>query len=201
MCFPSSFSPPFPSLPPFLPPFLPSSLPSSLPLSLPLSLPFSLPPSLPPSLSPSLPYFLVFRGVIKPSVLVLKKFCISRPSLASTVTVVNSSRVNIKILPFLYSQTMSVDDFATTLAYLMRVCWSAAAGQLHLASIGDSEPSSPAQSFRAKPTPSSTPPTQLQAGICAQQERGSVSAKVHVLCTLRMYGSVVLVNYKLKTKL
>jgi len=74
-------------------------------------------------------------------------------------------------------ETMSVDDFATTLAYLMRVCWSAAAGQLHLASIGDSEPSSPAQPFRAKPTPSSTPPTQLQAGICAQQERGSVSAK------------------------
>ena len=40
---------------------------------------------------------------------------------------------------------MSVADFATMLAYLVRVCWSAAAGQLHLASIGDSQPPSPAQ--------------------------------------------------------
>ena len=80
-------------------------------------------------------------------------------------------------------QTMSVDDFATMLAYLMRVCWSAAAGQLHLASIGDSEPSSPAQSLRGKPSPSPAPPdgniTRLKAGICTQQE--SVSAKVESL--------------------
>lgn len=79
-------------------------------------------------------------------------------------------------------QTMSVDDFATMLAYLMRVCWSAAAGQLHLASIGDSEPSSPVQSLRGKPSPSPAPPdgkiTRLRAGICAQQE--TVGAKVCV---------------------
>ena len=77
---------------------------------------------------------------------------------------------------------MSVDDFATMLAYLMRVCWSAAAGQLHLASIGDSEPSSPVQSLRGKPSPSPAPPdgkiTRLRAGICAQQE--TVGAKVCV---------------------
>ena len=87
-------------------------------------------------------------------------------------------RVHCNIL-----QTMSVDDFATMLAYLMRVCWSAAAGQLHLASIGDSEPSSPAQSLRGKPSPSPAPPdgniTRLKAGICTQQE--SVSAKVESL--------------------
>ena len=81
---------------------------------------------------------------------------------------------------------MSVDDFATTLAYLVRVCWSAAAGQLHLASIGDSEPSSPAQSLseRGKPSPSPAPPdgkiTKLRAGLCAQQEAGSVTPKVRL---------------------
>ena len=71
---------------------------------------------------------------------------------------------------------MSVDDFATTLAYLVRVCWSAAAGQLHLASIGDSAPPSPAQSLRGKSPATSS--LQLKAGICAQQANGSVSAKV-----------------------
>ncbi len=73
---------------------------------------------------------------------------------------------------------MSVDDFATTLAYLIRVCWSAAAGQLHLASIGDSQPPSPALQ-RDQPSSSPGPATmQLRAGICGQQEPGSVGAKV-----------------------
>ena len=91
---------------------------------------------------------------------------------------------------------MSVDDFATMLAYLMRVCWSAAAGQLHLASIGDSEPSSPAQSLRGKPSPSPAPPdetiTRLKAGICAQQE--TVSAKVQVI-TCNLQGMGVFLDY------
>ncbi len=76
---------------------------------------------------------------------------------------------------------MSVDDFATTLAYLIRVCWSAAAGQLHLASIGDSQPPSPAPQ-RDQPSSSPGPATmQLRAGICGQQEPGSVGAKVGLL--------------------
>ena len=93
-------------------------------------------------------------------------------------------------------QTMSVDDFATMLAYLVRVCWSAAAGQLHLASISDSHPPSPAQTHTGgnrETTPSSLREqgagpegegggglaTQLRAGLCLQQEAGSVSSKVH----------------------
>lgn len=88
---------------------------------------------------------------------------------------------------------MSVDDFATMLAYLMRVCWSAAAGQLHLASIGDSEPSSPAQSLRGKSSSCDNvlldgKLTRLKAGICSQQE--SVSVKVHFTATV----CVIVVN-------
>jgi len=88
---------------------------------------------------------------------------------------------------------MSVDDFATTLAYLMCMCWSAAARQLHLASIGDSEPSSPAQSFRAKPTPSSTNPPSCRPGY-AHSRREALSQPRYmyfVPCTC-IYGSVVL---------
>ena len=91
-------------------------------------------------------------------------------------------------------QTMSVDDFATMLAYLVRVCWSATAGQLHLASISDSHPPSPAQPptrGHQETTPTSLrertgsegegggQATQLRAGLCLQQEAGSVSSKVH----------------------
>ncbi len=77
---------------------------------------------------------------------------------------------------------MSVDDFATTLAYLIRVCWSAAAGQLHLASIGDSEPPSPASLHGSQSSSSPGPPMmQLRAGICGQQEVGSVGGKVRKL--------------------
>lgn len=86
--------------------------------------------------------------------------------------------------PSLSPQTMSVDDFATMLAYLVRVCWSAAAGQLHLASISESHPPSPAQP-PSRGQQEATPPeggggsaTQLQAGLCLRQEAGSVSSKV-----------------------
>lgn len=83
---------------------------------------------------------------------------------------------------FFSLQTMSVDDFATTLAYLIRVCWSASAGQLHLASIGDSQPPSPSQhSSQPQTTMQST--MQLREGICAQQEPGSVGAKVLAIST------------------
>ncbi len=68
---------------------------------------------------------------------------------------------------------MSVGDFATTLASLMHVCRSAAAGQLHLASVGDSEPPSLGQTDGGAPQ-------QLEAGICARQDQGSVSAKVRL---------------------
>ena len=40
----------------------------------------------------------------------------------------------IKHVYFTCQQTMPVKDFSTTLLCLMRVCWAAAAGQLHLAS-------------------------------------------------------------------
>ena len=76
------------------------------------------------------------------------------------------------------------------LAYLVRVCWSAAAGQLHLASISDSQPPSPAQHHRGNrettPTSSSSLEvegssghiSQLRAGLCLQQRADSVSSKV-----------------------
>ena len=90
---------------------------------------------------------------------------------------------------------MSVDDFATMLAYLVRVCWSAAAGQLHLASISDSQPPSPAQHphrSHRETTPTSlgtgsetdgggsSRMNQLRAGLCLQQETDSVSSKVYL---------------------
>lgn len=88
--------------------------------------------------------------------------------------------------PSLSPQTMSVDDFATMLAYLVRVCWSAAAGQLHLASISESHPPSPAQppsrgQQETTPPEGGGPATQLQAGLCLRQEAGSVSSKVRYL--------------------
>lgn len=90
--------------------------------------------------------------------------------------------LSIPPFPSFSLQTMSVADFATMLAYLVRVCWSAAAGQLHLASIGDSHPPSPSQFHPAKEKAhteeNSVPPTQLRAGLCLHQETGSVSSKV-----------------------
>lgn len=98
-----------------------------------------------------------------------------------------------RTIPFL--QTMTVADFGTTLAHLVRVCWSAAAGQLHLASIGDSSPSTPPVSHSTPPLSSSlsrqgsSSPSQvskgvrLQAGICEKQADGSVSSKVNSICT------------------
>ena len=84
-------------------------------------------------------------------------------------------------------QTMSVADFGTTLAHLIRVCWSAAAGQLHLASIGDSEsPSVPQQRGGHSPSPSPAMSdegriNQLRAGICVAQEDNAVSSKVSII--------------------
>lgn len=70
---------------------------------------------------------------------------------------------------------MSVADFGTTLAHLIRVCWSASAGQLHLASIGDS--SSPSTCLGEE---GAGKKVQLQAGICVEQEDSAVSSKVRV---------------------
>lgn len=90
--------------------------------------------------------------------------------------------LSIPPFPSFSLQTMSVADFATMLAYLVRVCWSAAAGQLHLASIGDSHPPSPSQFHPTKEKghteENSVLHTQLKAGLCLQQETGSVSSKV-----------------------
>jgi hypothetical protein len=91
---------------------------------------------------------------------------------------------------------MSVADFGTTLAHLIRVCWSAAAGQLHLASIGDSTPplsstvsqqgsSSPSQIHKG-----AEQKVRLQAGICEKQEDGSVSSKV--MWCLNVAGVLIL---------
>ena len=58
---------------------------------------------------------------------------------------------------------MSVDDFTTMLAYLVRVAWAAAAGQLHLASTPDGADADGDMS-------------RLQGGVCAMQK--DVSSKV-----------------------
>ncbi|CAI8010592.1 Ubiquitin carboxyl-terminal hydrolase 24, partial [Geodia barretti] len=121
----------------------------------------------------------------------------AEPMLAETtgdrpkVTKVMSSEDEVARLTI---ETMSVDDFATMLAYLVRVCWSAAAGQLHLASISDSQPPSPALHHRGNRDTTPTSLTervagqegegggagrsaQLRAGICLKQETDSVSSK------------------------
>lgn len=91
-------------------------------------------------------------------------------------------------------QTMSVDDFATMLAYLVRVCWSAAAGQLHLASISESHPPSPGQpptrgqQEATRPEGGGSQATQLQAGLCLRQEAGSVSSKVPLHTTFPQHN-------------
>ena len=58
---------------------------------------------------------------------------------------------------------MSVDDFTTMLAYLVRVAWAAAAGRLHLASAPD-----------GADVEGDMP--RLQGGVCAMQK--DVSSKV-----------------------
>jgi len=81
---------------------------------------------------------------------------------------------------------MSVGDFRTTMAHLMRVGWAAAAGQLHLASIGDVSISMDenSASFSPGPSPSSSVMDegdregQLRAGLCMEQVDGAVSPKV-----------------------
>lgn len=70
---------------------------------------------------------------------------------------------------------MSVDDFTTMLAYLVRVSWAAAAGQLHLASAEESYPPTPSKDVKA-PLDSSSMGRRLVSGICAAQT--DVSSKV-----------------------
>ena len=68
---------------------------------------------------------------------------------------------------------MSVDDFTTMLAYLVRVSWAAAAGQLHLASAEESYPATPSKELNV---PIGSSSKRLASGICAAQT--DVSSKV-----------------------
>ena len=70
---------------------------------------------------------------------------------------------------------MSVDDFTTMLAYLVRVSWAAAAGQLHLASAEELYPNTPSKDIKA-PLDSPSVDRRLVSGICAAQT--DVSSKV-----------------------
>jgi len=71
---------------------------------------------------------------------------------------------------------MSVDDFTTMLAYLVRVSWAAAAGQLHLASAEESFPATPSKELNIPLGSSSVLSKKLASGICAAQT--DVSSKV-----------------------
>ena len=76
---------------------------------------------------------------------------------------------------------MSVDDFTTMLAYLVRVSWAAAAGQLHLASAEELYPNTPTKDIKA-PLGSPSMDRQLSSGICAAQT--DVSSKVRLLLSV-----------------
>ena len=75
---------------------------------------------------------------------------------------------------------MSVDDFTTMLAYLVRVSWAAAAGQLHLASAEELYPSTPTSKDTKAPLDSPSQSRRLISGICAAQT--DVSSKVKFMC-------------------
>lgn len=77
---------------------------------------------------------------------------------------------------------MSVDDFTTMLAYLVRVSWAAAAGQLHLASADESFPATPNKDVKAPLDPPPPMGRRLASGICAAQT--DVSSKVKSMCAL-----------------
>ena len=66
---------------------------------------------------------------------------------------------------------MSLDDFRLTLTYLMRVCWSAAAGQLHLASSEEED--------------------SLRQGVCSQVT--SVSHKVSLYSSSCDYPTLFII--------
>ena len=74
---------------------------------------------------------------------------------------------------------MGVDDFTTMLAYLVRVSWAAAAGQLHLASAEESFPATPSKEINVPIGPSTVLSKKLASGICAAQT--DVSSKVRGL--------------------
>jgi len=76
---------------------------------------------------------------------------------------------------------MSVDDFTTMLAYLVRVSWAAAAGQLHLASAEESYPVTPNKDPKIAPLESLSMGRRLVSGICAAQT--DVSSKVMCFVT------------------
>ena len=83
--------------------------------------------------------------------------------------------LHIDVCIISHYKMMSVDDFTTMLAYLVRVSWAAAAGQLHLASAEDSScPATPP----SKDVPLDSPlmGRRLASGICAAQT--DVSSKV-----------------------
>ena len=71
---------------------------------------------------------------------------------------------------------MSVDDFTTMLAYLVRVSWAAAAGQLHLASAEELYPNTPTNKDAKTPLDTPSQSSRLVSGICAAQT--DVSSKV-----------------------
>ena len=100
---------------------------------------------------------------------------------------------------------MSVNDFRTTLAHLMRVCWAAAAGQLHLASLGDSVAATDdSTSSSPGPSPSSSVMEegeregQLRAGLCMEQADGTVSPKVCMCVCMYVCMCVLLLVESLK---
>ncbi|XP_065904481.1 ubiquitin carboxyl-terminal hydrolase 24-like isoform X2 [Dysidea avara] len=66
-------------------------------------------------------------------------------------------------------EMMGVDDFTTMLAYLVRVSWAAAAGQLHLASAEESFPATPSKEINVPIGPSTVLSKKLASGICAAQ--------------------------------
>lgn len=92
---------------------------------------------------------------------------------------------------------MGVADFRTTLAHLLRVCWAAAAGQLHLASVGveDIQDDRSTLSSALLHSPPTSPllsvmeegqrEGQLRAGLCVRQVDGAVSSKVCVCACSR----------------
>ena len=122
------------------------------------------------------------------AVLFLYTASVIKTSMDSYCPILTFFSLSLPSLPFSLLQTMTVADFGTTLAHLVRVCWSAAAVDLHLASIGDSSTSTPPLSSGSSRQGSSSPSqigkgvgkeVQLQAGICEKQADGSVSSKVN----------------------
>lgn len=67
---------------------------------------------------------------------------------------------------------MSVEDFSTTLACLMRVCWAASAGQLHLVSSSHEEEEGTEGEMQT-----------FKLGICGQNKTVTAKVRLFVLLT------------------